>query len=286
MKETKTVAPILEVKDLIVEYPGGFGKPAKRVIDGVSFNIAPGETLALVGESGSGKSTIGNTILGLTKATGGQINFEGADITYLNLKNRRKFAADLQAIFQNPYGSLNPGLKIKDILTEPLQVQRKLSSQEAGRIVTELLQRVGMPANSGDRYPSHFSGGQRQRIAIARAVSVKPKLIICDEATSALDVSTQAAVLELLAELKRDFNLAMLFITHHLAIVRNFADNVIVLNKGQIVEYGPAKQVCDNPQDLYTQLLVAAVPVPDPLAQAQRRKERHEKLLVLAKGTA
>ena len=286
MKQIDPGSAILDVIDLVVEYPGvGFRKPPKRVIDGVNFSIAPGETLALVGESGSGKSTIGNTILGLTKSTAGTIIFEGEDITHLNLKGRRRFATDLQAIFQNPYGSLNPALKIRDILTEPLQVQRKLTSQEANKIVTDLLKRVGLPDNAGDRYPSHFSGGQRQRIAIARAVSVQPKLIICDEATSSLDVSTQAAVLELLGELKRDFNLALLFITHHLALIRNFADNVIVLNKGKIVEIGPARQVCDDPQDLYTQLLVAAVPVPDPIAQAERRQKRYERMQLLPSGS-
>ena len=286
MKEIDPGAAILDVRDLVVEYPvSGFRKPPKRVIDGVNFTISPGETLALVGESGSGKSTIGNTILGLTRSTAGKIIFEGEDITNLNLKGRRRFATDLQAIFQNPYGSLNPALKIRDILTEPLQVQRKLSAQEANKIVADLLKRVGMPDNSGDRYPSHFSGGQRQRIAIARAVSVHPKLIICDEATSALDVSTQAAVLELLKELKRDFNLALLFITHHLAIVRNFADNVIVLNKGKIVEVGSARKVCDEPLNLYTQLLVAAVPVPDPVAQAERRQARYERMQLLPRGS-
>ncbi len=284
MKEINPGSAILDVRDLVVEYPvSGFRKPPKRVIDGVNFTISPGETLALVGESGSGKSTIGNTILGLTRSTAGSIIFEGEDITHLNLKARRRFATDLQAIFQNPYGSLNPALKIRDTLTEPLQVQRKLTAQEANKIVTDLLKRVGMPENSGDRYPCHFSGGQRQRIAIARALSVHPKLIICDEATSSLDVSTQAAVLELLRELKRDFNLALLFITHHLAIVRNFADNVIVLNKGKLVEIGPARQVCDHPQDPYTQLLVAAVPVPDPIAQAERRQKRYEHMQLLPK---
>jgi len=240
----------------------------------VSFVIRPGETLALVGESGSGKSTIGKSLLGLAPVTAGKVVFAGQEISHASSKERRRLARDLQVIFQDPYGSLNPSLTVGSILTEPLRVQRAVSKGESERMVSHLLRRVGMPPDAADRYPGNFSGGQRQRIAIARALAVEPRLVVCDEPTSALDVSTQAGVLALLKELQVGLGIAYLFITHDLAIVRRFADRVIVLNHGRIVESGPVGQVCDSPQDPYTQKLVAAAPVPDPVLQRKRRARR------------
>jgi peptide/nickel transport system ATP-binding protein len=272
--------PILELDHLAVSYPGTRSAPFSRrkppysAVDGVSFSVAPGETLALVGESGSGKTTIGNAVLGLIGITGGSVRFEGSDITHANQATRRRLASGMQVIFQNPYGSLNPSLTVGEILTEPLRVNGKLSFRESRETIGRLLERVGMPADASSRYPGNFSGGQRQRIAIARALAVSPRLVICDEPTSALDVSTQSVVLQLLSELRSELGMSYLFITHDLAVVRHFADRVAVLNRGRIVEIGDVASVCDNPQDPYTQALVAAAPVPDPVVQAQRRTAR------------
>jgi ABC-type glutathione transport system ATPase component len=281
--------PILELSGVGVSYSQRrrFGRKAtvKQAVDDVSFAIAPGETLALVGESGSGKTTIGRAVLGLTPVSSGSIRFEGREITKLNPAERRELASDVQVIFQNPYGSLNPSLTIGDILTEPLRVRTKLPRAESLALVSALLERVGMPADAADRYPGSFSGGQRQRIAIARALSVNPRLVICDEPTSALDVSTQSTVLDLLSELRRERNMSYLFITHDLAVVRHFADRVAVLNQGSIVEVGDVASVCDTPQNPYTQALVAAAPVPDPIVQRARREARLQANLASASTT-
>jgi ABC-type glutathione transport system ATPase component len=275
-------APLLEVSELSVTYVRrqAWGRRAleTNVVKDVSFSIEAGETVAVVGESGSGKTSIGRAILGLAPVTGGAIRLEGRDITFANAAERRELASDMQVIFQNPYGSLNPSLTIGDILTEPLRVRGKLSQAESLKIVRQLLERVGMPADAADRYPGNFSGGQRQRIAIARALSVRPRLVICDEPTSALDVSTQATVLDLLAELQRDTGMSYLFISHDLAVVRRFADRVAVLNKGTIVEIGSVQAVCDRPRHVYTQALIAAAPVPNPILQRARRQARLESI--------
>ncbi|WP_353115250.1 ATP-binding cassette domain-containing protein [Microbacterium sp.] len=268
----------LAVTGLRVEYPGGRRRGPVRVIDDVGFRIATGETLALVGESGSGKSTIGKAILGLVPAAAGRIELGGRDITAIPVRRRAAFARELQVVFQDPYGSLNPSLRIGDILSEPLEAGGGMPRAEARRVVRDLLSRVGLPADAADRYPGSFSGGQRQRIAIARAVSVDPAVIICDEPTSALDVSTQVQVLELLRELQQNLGVAYLFITHDLALVRGFADRVAVLRGGRIVEEGAAAAVCDAPRDLYTQALMGATPVPDPVRQRERRVARRELL--------
>lgn len=264
----------LEVDHLVVEYPPRRWRGAPtRVIEDVSFTVARGETVALVGESGSGKTTIGRAVLGLVPAAAGRIALNGVDITGLSARARRPLAAELQAVFQNPYGSLDPALTIGATLAEPLRAGGVATSDVRQRIA-DLLHRVGMPADSAQRYPAQFSGGQRQRIAIARAVARGPRLIICDEPTSALDVTTQAAALELLAELQSSLGCAYLFITHDLAVVREFADRAIVLEKGTIVESGPSIDLCDRPQHPYTQRLVAAAPVPDPRLQRKRREAR------------
>lgn len=271
---------LLSVQHLRIEYPvrrrSPFSKkPAPlRAIDDVSFQLQAGETLALVGESGSGKSTIGNACLGLVPVTAGSIQFDGAEIANASVAQRRGIAMSMQAIFQNPFGSLNPALTIGQTLTEPLRAVRRMGREESRQVVATLLERVNMPPDAASRYPGNFSGGQRQRIAIARALAVDPKLVVCDEPTSALDVSTQARVLDLLAELRRELGIAYLFITHDLAVVRHFADRVIVLDHGRIVEDGDVVQVCERPQHPYTQRLVMAAPVPDPVMQRRRREER------------
>jgi len=264
----------LVVDGLAVEYPPRRfrGAPA-RVIDDVTFHVGRGETLALVGESGSGKTTIGRAVLGLAPITAGRVVVDGTDATRLSARARRPLAATLQAIFQNPYGSLNPALTIGRTIAEPLRAGGVARAEIPARIA-DLLTRVGLPADAASRYPAQFSGGQRQRIAIARAVARGPRLIVCDEPTSALDVTTQAAALELLSELQGTLGCAYLFITHDLAVVREFADRVIVLEKGRIVEDGGAREVCDAPQHPYTRSLIAAAPVPDPVLQRRRREER------------
>jgi ABC-type glutathione transport system ATPase component len=275
-------APLLEVSGLAVEYRrGGLRGSVNRVIEDVSFTIGQGQTLALVGESGSGKSTIGKAILGLVPVAGGSIQFRGQEISRLSRRQRRPLATDLQAIFQNPYGSLNPSLTIGRILAEPLLA----AGRQKGAVreeIADLLRIVNMPEDTMARYPGDFSGGQRQRIAIARALALRPALVVCDEPTSALDVSTQAAVLDLLAELQAQLGVSYLFITHDLAVVRQFAERTIVLEKGHLVEEGPSAQVCEHPTHPYTRRLVASAPVPDPRLQRERREAR----LAMAAGGA
>jgi peptide/nickel transport system ATP-binding protein len=268
---------LLHVNGLSVDYTTGSGmrKRVDTVIQDVGFEIGVGETLALVGESGSGKSTIGKAILGLTPVAAGSMVFRGRELVGMARRERRSLAAQLQVIFQNPYGSLNPAISIGRTLAEPLQAAGR-SRGEAISAITELLDLVGMPSDTISRYPGDFSGGQRQRIAIARALVLKPALVVCDEPTSALDVSTQASVLELLAGLQRELNVSYLFITHDLAVVRRFADRAMVLEAGRIVEHGTTAQICESPEHPYTRKLVAAAPVPDPVLQRERRALRLE----------
>ncbi|GEK86417.1 ATP-binding cassette domain-containing protein [Microbacterium aerolatum] len=269
------MSELLDVNELSVEYPvAGHRRQRFTAVDKVSFSIAQGETLALVGESGSGKSTIGRAILGLAPVAGGRIAFEGGDVTFRSRRDQRRLARDLQVVFQDPYSSLNPAKKIGDILRQPLIAQGHMDDAQARVTIQAMLERVGLPADSATRYPAKFSGGQRQRIAIARALVLRPKLIICDEPTSALDVSTQATMLELLGELQQQLGLAYLFITHDLAVVRHFAQRVLVLRKGALVEQGTPAEVCDTPREQYTKQLVAAAPVPDPIVQRERRELR------------
>ncbi|BBC38543.1 ABC transporter, ATP-binding protein [Streptomyces graminofaciens] len=272
-----TGTPILQVDGLAVRYPSrGLRKPPNTVIESVSFEVGQAETVALVGESGSGKTTIGKAVLGLTPVSGGRVLLDGRDITRHTGRARRALSADLQAIFQNPYGSLNPALPIGRTLAEPLLAGSTRSRGEVREHIADLLRRVGLPEDAADRYPAQFSGGQRQRIAIARAVARQPKLIVCDEPTSALDVTTQATALDLLSELQQSLGCAYLFITHDLAVVKEFAARTLVLQHGRIVEEGRSTDVCDQPQHAYTRRLVAAAPVPDPVLQRSRRHERLE----------
>ncbi|MER5805411.1 ABC transporter ATP-binding protein [Streptomyces mirabilis] len=272
-----TDTPTLQVDSLAVRYPSrGLRKPPTTVIEDVSFEVGRAETVALVGESGSGKTTIGRAVLGLTPVSGGRVLLDGWDVTHLTGRARRALSTDLQAIFQNPYGSLNPALPVGRTLAEPLLADSTRSRGEVRDHITDLLRRVGLPEDAADRYPAQFSGGQRQRIAIARAVARQPRIIVCDEPTSALDVTTQAAALDLLTELQRSLGCAYLFITHDLAVVKEFAARTLVLQHGRIVEEGRSTDVCDRPHHEYTQRLVASAPVPDPVLQRSRRQKRLE----------
>jgi ABC-type glutathione transport system ATPase component len=265
---------LLQVEGLTVSYPGrGFRAKPTEVLHGVDLQIDTGEVLGLVGESGSGKTTIGRAVLGLVKASGGSIRFRNEDITHASPKRRRELARQIQVIFQDPYSSLNPALSVGDILSEPLIVQGA-TARDARRKVVGLLDRVGLPNDAANRLPREFSGGQRQRVAIARALAPEPELIVCDEAVSALDLSTQAVVLELLQEIQRNTGVALLFISHDLAVVRHVSDRVAVIYKGSIVEEGPAGVVTSKPAHPYTRRLLFASPVADPVLQRERRASR------------
>ena len=263
---------LLQVKDLRVNFPQGRGK-VFQALKGICLDIQPGETVGLVGESGSGKTTVGRVILGLTEATSGDVWFDGENITHASRERRRTLGRDIQVVFQDPYGSLNPARTIGDTLVEPLMNDKSLSRNDIAERVAEVLQQVGMPADTASRYPGMFSGGQRQRIAIARAVIAKPRLIVCDEPVSALDLSVQAQVLNLLKSLQQSMGLAMLFISHDLTVVRHVSHRTVVLYRGDIVEQGDAGQVHERPGHPYTRALLAAAPVPDPLIQRERRAQ-------------
>ena len=266
--------PLLVAGDVVVEYRGkGLFAKSFRALHGVSVSIRPGETLGLVGESGSGKTTLGRAVLGLAPVTGGSISFDGRDITHASRAERRGLSKDLQVVFQDPYTSLNPSLTVGDILAEPLQVQG-VTGRDAHARVRELLDRVQLPADSMGRLPREFSGGQRQRIAIARALALEPRLIVCDEPVSALDLSTQARVLDLLLEIQQSTGVAYLFVSHDLDVVRHVSHRVAVMYKGEIVESGDADQVTSRPEHPYTRRLLLASPVPDPDRQAERRAAR------------
>ncbi|MBC9937190.1 MULTISPECIES: ATP-binding cassette domain-containing protein [unclassified Leucobacter] len=262
-------APLLRVDDLVVEY--GSKRAPFRALSGVSLEIGAGECLGLVGESGSGKSTLGKAILGLAPVTSGRIEFDGRDITHLGRRERRALAADIQVVFQDPYGSLNPMMTIGDILSEPL-ITAGVGGAEARSTVGEMLERVNLPGSVIDRFPSEFSGGQRQRIAIARALVRRPRLIICDEPVSALDLTTQATVLDLLIDLQRDTGVAYLFVSHDLGVVRRICHRTAVLFRGDLVEQGDSELVTSAPQHPYSQRLLMASPVADPAQQAERRR--------------
>lgn len=269
---------LLHVDNLVVEYPGkGFRAAPFRVLKGVSIDVDPGQTLGLVGESGSGKTTLGRAVLGLAPVTEGRVLFENRDISHVSRKDRRALSRDIQVVFQDPYTSLNPAMEIGEILAEPLTVQGQ-SRSDAHTRVKELLDQVALPSDAIHRLPREFSGGQRQRIAIARALALSPKLIVCDEPVSALDLSTQARVLDLFLQIQKDTGVAYLFISHDLDVVRHISHRVAVMYQGAIVEQGPAEQVTRDPQHPYTQRLLLASPVPDPDRQATRRQARNELL--------
>jgi ABC-type glutathione transport system ATPase component len=258
---SNSTEPLLDISGLVVTYPGS-GRKAVTALHGVDLRVMPGETVGIVGESGSGKSTLGNAVLGLAPVTQGSIRFEGEEIGHAGNAQRRRLSRRLQAVFQNPYGSLNPTRTVGATLAEPMLEQREFSRVQVRARVTTVLDQVGLPADSVDRYPSEFSGGQRQRVAIARALVLSPRLIVCDEPVSALDLSIQAQVLNLLTDLKRDLGVSLVFISHDLAVVRYISDSIVVLRHGRIEESGPAETVYSNPQAEYTQRLLAAAPDP------------------------
>ncbi|QKD00704.1 ABC transporter ATP-binding protein [Mesorhizobium loti] len=270
--EAPAPANVAEIKDLHVRFDlhgGFFGRVTRRVhaVEGVSFSIAPNETLALVGESGCGKSTTAKALAGLVPYSG-DIVIGRRNLSGLGRDERKAVRRDVQMIFQDPFASLDPRMRVGDLVAEPLVIHGIASKDERGQRVAALFERVGLSADQMELYPHEFSGGQRQRVCIARALALRPKLIIADESVSALDVSVQARVLDLLKELQREFGVAYLFISHDMAVVENISDRVAVMYLGQIVEMGTRDQVFSNPRHPYTRRLIEAVPVPDP---AQRR---------------
>ncbi len=281
---------LLTVTDLEKHFPVRKGILIERTVDhvkavdGVSFAIPEGKTLGLVGESGSGKSTTGYCIIQLIRPTAGSILFQGRELTELKGEDLRKIRQDMQIIFQDPYSSLDPRMTVGAIVAEPLEVHGMGTRRGRRETVRRLLEVVGFDPNYTNRYPHEFSGGQRQRIGVARALALNPKLIVCDEPVSALDVSIQAQILNLLKDLQRDFGLTYLFISHDLAVVRTMADEIAVMNKGKLVEVGPAEQVYLNPKEEYTKALLSAVPIPDPRAMKERKAVRRKLRHALAEG--
>ena len=263
--------PLLDIRGLTVRYRRGRGQPPLTALDDVDLSVAAGETLSVVGESGSGKSTLGNAVLGLMSPDAGSIRFAGEDITSASTRRRRELTRDIQVVFQHPHGSLNPVRRIGQTLEEPLLAHRTMSRARRRAEVATALNRVQLDEDAATRYPAEFSGGQLQRIAIARALMLSPRLLVCDEAVSALDLSIQAQILNLLRRLQHELGLSYLFISHDLAVVRHVSDRVAVLYHGRLMETGSVTEVCDRPAHPYTRALLAAAPVPDPGEQRRRR---------------
>jgi peptide/nickel transport system ATP-binding protein len=267
--------PLLSVRGLSVEFRRGRHQPF-RAVDNVSFDIDKGETLGLVGESGSGKSTIGNALLGLVKPTAGTVLFEGREIASLSAAQRRLISGRLQVVFQDPYSSLNPSRRVGQIISEPLGVHTDLDQRQRMRATVQMLERVGLSAADMAKYPAAFSGGQRQRIAIARALITRPHMVVCDEPVTGLDLSAQAQVLNLLKDLQAEMRVAVLFISHDLAVVRYIAARIAVLLRGKVVEEGSTTKVNSAAEHPYTKRLLAASPAPDPVAQQRARELRRQ----------
>ena len=268
---------LLSVDDLMMHFPIYRGViqrqvGAVRAVDGVSFDIKRGETLGLVGESGCGKSTTGRTVLQLYRPTAGSVHFEGVDLVHLKGEELRKMRRKMQMIFQDPYASLNPRMTVADIVGEPLIVHNVAKGKEIQERVQHLLKLVNLNPSFASRYPHEFSGGQRQRIGVARALALQPSFIICDEPISALDVSIQAQVVNLLEELQDQFNLTYLFIAHDLSMVKHISDRVAVMYLGVVVELATRDELYSKPLHPYTQALLSAVPIPDPVADAKRER--------------
>jgi peptide/nickel transport system ATP-binding protein len=270
-------APALSFRDVAIEYPKRGRVPAFRAAEGITFDVFPGETVGLVGESGSGKTTLGRAAVGLLPVKEGSLSVVGVDITGARAQGLRPVRRKTGIVFQDPGSSLNPRWPIGESIGEPLLLAREAKGRELDRRVEELLNQVELPLSYRNRYPHELSGGQRQRVGIARALALAPDLLVADEPTSALDVSVQARFLQLLQGLQERFGFACLFISHDLAVVDELADRIVVMHRGKIVEQGAKDAILRNPQDPYTQQLIAAVPVPDPVAQRKRREGRTAK---------
>jgi oligopeptide/dipeptide ABC transporter ATP-binding protein len=268
-------ANLLEVRNLKKYFPTGkgligAGSESVKAVDGVSFTIRRGETFGLVGESGCGKSTTGRCILRLIEPTAGEISFDGRDLAALGSDEMRRLRRDMQIIFQDPYSSLNPRMKVGQMVEEPLAIHRVGTRRERRERVAELLGLVGLEAEHAERYPHEFSGGQRQRIGIARALALNPKFIVCDEPVSALDVSVQAQVVNLLQDLQERLGLTYLFISHGLSVVEHISTRVGIMYLGKLVEVAPSEEIFKNPLHPYTRALLSAIPIPDPDARRER----------------
>ncbi|MEZ5276018.1 MAG: ATP-binding cassette domain-containing protein [Opitutaceae bacterium] len=280
MPETEASPPdnILELKDLKSHFPIYKGTLIKRLsgtvkaVDGVTLSIRRGEVVGLVGESGCGKSTLARTILQLVPTTGGTVVLEGRNLVNLSSAELRKVRTGLQMVFQDPYASLNPRMTVFDTLAEPLIAHDRCTRNAVAHEVAQLMETVGLSPRFMRKYPHEFSGGQRQRIAVARALALKPSLIIADEPVSALDVSIQAQILNLLSRLTREMNLSMIFIAHDLSVVKHISDRIAVMYLGKVVEIGEAIDVIENPRHPYTQALVSAIPIPDPEIERSRKR--------------
>ena len=272
MSEHPVLLEARHVKEWFPVRGGLLGRNTRYVkaVDDVSLTVRAGETLGVVGESGCGKSTLARVMLRLIEPTGGEVLFEGKNMTTANKAELRRMRRDIQIIFQDPYASLDPRQRVGDMLTEPLTIHGLARGEAAKRRVLELLELVGLPTDSVRKFPHEFSGGQRQRLCIARALAVDPKLIVCDECVSALDVSIQAQIINLLMKLQRQLGIALVFVSHDLRVVRHISTNVAVMYLGRVVEYAPTEELFSNPAHPYTRALLSAVPLPDPDAQAQR----------------
>jgi len=262
--------PLMRVENVLKHFPAGLGQSVKAV-DGVNFEIREGETLGLVGESGCGKSTLARLVTQLLPVTSGKIFYGDVELTKLRGEKLRQQRREMQMIFQDPFASLDPRMTVGDIIAEPLDNFGVMRGRARNQRVQELLRIVGLNPNFNNRYPHEFSGGQRQRIGIARALALKPRLVVCDEAISALDVSIQAQIVNLLEDLQREFKLTYLFIAHDLSVVRHISDRVMVMYLGKIVEIADSAQTYTNPKHPYTKALLSAIPVPDPKIQRHRR---------------
>lgn len=276
---------LLTVQDLTVIFSrrGWLGRANWRLaaVDRVSLEIGASETLGLVGESGSGKTTLGRAILRLTSVQSGGISYRGQDVLALRGRELNHYRKEVQAIFQDPYSSLNPSMPVGDILAEPMQIHLRLGAKERDRRTANLLEQVGLAHGTSEKFPHELSGGQRQRVAIARALAMEPRLLICDEPLSALDVSTQSQIVNLLQELQERLELSYLFISHNLGIVRHMSHRIAVMYRGRLVEEGPRERIYGSPGHPYTSALLAAVAVPNPRLQRERRERRRSLSLVV-----